>query len=186
MTDFFTSDLHFTHTNCIRFCNRPYTDASHMDDSIINNINSKVTDNDRLFILGDFAFCDEASMGKLIERINGQKFLVYGNHDVRIKGDRDLQKKFIKCIDYLEVNVKDEEHPHGKQFMVLSHYPMMSWNRGHRGSFHLHGHSHGTMKYPFDAKILDVGIDCHDYMPLSYEEIKVIMATKGNDVIDGH
>lgn len=39
---FFTSDTHFNHTNIIRFCNRPFKDVTHMNETIIANWNSVV------------------------------------------------------------------------------------------------------------------------------------------------
>ena len=51
---FFTSDTHFNHTNIIRFCNRPFKDVTHMNETIIANWNSVVGPDDIIFHLGDF------------------------------------------------------------------------------------------------------------------------------------
>jgi len=37
------------------------------------------------------------------------------------------------------------------------HFPIACWNQQGRGSYHIHGHSHGS--YKGNGKILDVGID---------------------------
>jgi calcineurin-like phosphoesterase family protein len=50
----------------------------------------------------------------------------------------------------------------------------------------LHGHSHGTLTYPFPAKMLDVGVDSHGFTPISYEEIKKHMSNIVTKPVDHH
>lgn len=52
---FFTSDTHFGHANIINLCKRPFRDVNHMNDMLVENWNSVVTDDDTVFYLGDFA-----------------------------------------------------------------------------------------------------------------------------------
>lgn len=52
----------------------------------------------------------------------------------------------------------------------MCHYPIASWNGKYHNSFHLHGHTHGTLQQ--EGKSLDVGIDNReDFMPWTWEEI---------------
>lgn len=53
---FFTSDTHFWHENIIKFCNRPFSSVEEMNDTIIENWNKVVGENDIVFHLGDFVF----------------------------------------------------------------------------------------------------------------------------------
>lgn len=41
---FFTSDTHFGHANIINLCNRPFKDVNHMNDMLVENWNSVVSD----------------------------------------------------------------------------------------------------------------------------------------------
>ena len=50
---FFSSDPHFGHNNILRFCHRPFQDMKQMCESLINNWNSVVSNEDICFILGD-------------------------------------------------------------------------------------------------------------------------------------
>ena len=47
--------------------------------------------------------------------------------------------------------------------MVLCHYPLHVWQNHHRGTWHLHGHTHGKLNDPvfYQRKVMDVGIDTH-------------------------
>ena len=68
-----------------------------------------------------------------------------------------------------------------EQHIVLCHYPLAKWNKSHHGSWNLHGHCHGDMNdFEKDqcALRLDVGTDCFNYTPISYEQVKAIMKQK--------
>ena len=39
----------------------------------------------------------------------------------------------------------------------MMHFPIACWNQQGRGSYHIHGHSHGS--YKANGKTLDVGLD---------------------------
>ncbi len=53
---YFTSDLHFGHENIIRFSNRPFSSAEEMNRTLIDNWDSRVTDRDDIYILGDMFY----------------------------------------------------------------------------------------------------------------------------------
>lgn len=53
---FFTSDLHFGHSNIVRMCDRPFATIEEMDEQLIRNWNRKVHKCDTVYILGDFIF----------------------------------------------------------------------------------------------------------------------------------
>ena len=56
MTTWFTADTHFGHENIIKHCDRPFQSANHMDAVLIENLWAKVGPQDKLWIVGDFAF----------------------------------------------------------------------------------------------------------------------------------
>lgn len=51
---YYISDLHFDHTNVIKFDNRPFKDVEEMNNTLINNWNSVVKKSDIVYVLGDF------------------------------------------------------------------------------------------------------------------------------------
>ena len=186
MTIFFTSDTHFGHANIIKFCSRPFKDASHMNQMLINNWNSVVKAEDTVYHLGDFGFAHPRVIEGIIRQLNGTKFLIFGNHDKTIKANRDLQELFGWCKDYHELYVPDLRVKGGRQLAVLHHYAGLVWNKSHYGSWMLHGHSHGTLKYPYVGRIMDVGVDPLAYHPISYEQVRTKLLTLKPVSVDHH
>lgn len=187
MKYYFTSDTHYGHKNIIRYSNRPFNDVPEMDTKMIENWNSVVKPEDTVFHLGDFAFAEEDRIDWIVSQLNGQKFLIYGNHDKAIKKSKKIQSRFGWCKDYYELYVEDAEVSGGKQLIVLCHYAMVVWNKSHRGSWMLHGHSHGNLKYPFIGRIMDAGVDPQGYFPISYDQVKAKMhAIKNVSNLDHH
>ena len=80
---FVTSDTHFNHTNIIRFCNRPFKNVAHMNETIISNWNRVVGPEDTVFHLGDFCLGGSAEWINVLNRLNGKKYLISGNHDIK-------------------------------------------------------------------------------------------------------
>ena len=50
---FFTSDLHFGHTNVITLDKRPFSSVEEMDEELIKRWNKKVGKGDLVYVLGD-------------------------------------------------------------------------------------------------------------------------------------
>jgi calcineurin-like phosphoesterase family protein len=180
----FTSDLHLNHKNIIKYCNRPFISTQEMNEKLIENWNSVVKPDDHVFNLGDFCFGEVKQWQEFRNQLNGKITLIKGNHDKLQNGQ--IQSLFDGVYDYLKISVKDEDTKDGWQKIILCHYALRTWEGFHRKSFSLYGHSHGTL--PDDPNLLsiDVGVDCHEYKPISYNEVKEIMKKKNFVPIDHH
>ena len=131
---YYIADMHFGHTNVLRFDNRPFSDTAQMDDTLIQNWNERVADDDTIYILGDAFWKNEENSIQIMERLQGQKHLIQGNHD-RVKGK--LRFYWESITQYAEVN--DEN-----RLVILSHYPMLFYKNQHHGATMLYGHVHDT------------------------------------------
>ena len=162
---FFTSDTHFGHKSIIGHCSRPFTDVNHMNDTLVANWNGVVGKRDVVFHLGDVALrLQPDDCRNILTQLNGTKYLVPGNHDRR---NLSVLGEHFALADQLQEVVIDGE------LVVLCHFPLESWNRGHHGVLHLHGHSHGSMTRRKGR--MDVGVDATDYKPLEWGVIKAIL-----------
>lgn len=167
MKTFVTADIHFSHSNILKFCpeTRPYTDADHMNEEIIKGWNADVGHGDLTYILGDVAFCNANKAVTYLNRLNGRKILISGNHDVKLLKDN----KFRECFN--EIHVYHEMTWKG-HMVCMFHYPIFkAWNRAHYGSVHLHGHLHGGVSGLEDYRARDVGIDAIGSMVVSMDDI---------------
>lgn len=151
---YITSDLHFHHKNIVKFTNRGVdTTQDEHDEWLINLWNSQVNKGDVVWHLGDFSFSKKLNeIENILRRLNGQKHFIMGNHCdekimLRLLGDNYIQS----LQDYKEIKILGTK-------TCLFHFPIMSWNSQGRGSWHLHGHSHGSLKTS-KGKMLDVGLD---------------------------
>ena len=179
MSVFFTGDTHFHHQNIIKYCNRPYKYVDEMNESLIKIWNETVGDNDDVYHVGDFAFCGPDVAERIACRLKGRKHLIIGNHDHK-RILKKLEPHFVWIKDVYMLKVQDQSPLFGKknQQIWLSHYAHKVWPQGHYGVWNLFGHSHGGLKDDPTTLSLDVGVDVHNYRPVSYDEIKCIMKNK--------
>jgi calcineurin-like phosphoesterase family protein len=171
----FTSDLHFDHDNCIKFCDRPTTPDEH-NQWIINRLNSYIKPEDEVYCLGDVSFGNFNTTLECINKLNGKWTFIGGNHD-----NHERFLNIIKKTNHLYygipggrviLNKKIQYHSQAKaKFFVLTHFPIESWeNRGH-GSIHCHGHVHNSIaEAPKVKNRFNVCFDL-DFRPFHISEI---------------
>lgn len=183
---YFTSDCHFMHKNIIKYTNRPFDSVDEMNETLINNWNDVVGEDDLIFCLGDFALGKEVDCRSILQRLNGNKVLIKGNHEKTVL-NKTYNINFFNggIYERLEIRVKDKEVSNGVQDLVLSHYPMLVWNKSHRNSIQLFGHVHGGFdnKQLLSPNQMDVGVDSHNFRPISYKMIKDVIAK--NNLVSG-
>lgn len=170
MTIFFTADTHFGHANIIRYCDRPFESKEEHDRVLIENWNSVVKPRDVVYHLGDVGFDGPDQLHKTLQKLNGQIFLLRGNHDgPATREPASSRFGFIKDTHLIRVPVNGN-----KQKIFLSHYPHRTWPMAHHGSWHLFGHTHNRLG-PHGLS-LDVGVDAQDFLPISLEALAVKMS----------
>lgn len=177
---------HFSHTNIIKYCNRPFASVTEHDDALIRNWNAAVAPSATIYHLGDFCFGDEKIIAGFLRRLNGRIKFIWGNHDKELKRfarhidqHSDLKQRIEFLGDYHDLKIDGER-------IVLTHYAFRVWNKSHNGSFHLYGHSHGSLADDPHARSLDAGVDCHNYAPISLQRVRELMAAKLWQPIDHH
>ena len=174
---FFTADTHFDHRGLLRVRTQ-FESVEAMNEHMIEKWNSVVTSGDRVYHLGDFALGRPETAAEIGKRLNGQIYLILGNHD-KVAEHKLVRDRFVWLKDYFYLKV-------GEQSIALSHYAFRVWRNSHHGSWHLHGHSHGSLEDLPSARSFDVGVDCWDFTPITFEQVTEKMATKTWKPIDHH
>jgi calcineurin-like phosphoesterase family protein len=178
MKTYITSDLHFGHTNILKYNpdTRVYKDVATMNAKMIREWNETVGQDDLVYILGDVAFCNERDAVAIMQQLAGRKILVKGNHDSKLVQD----SKFVACFesihDYLTVNYSSARV--GKCRVALFHYPVLEWDQCHRGAVHFHGHVHGKPTGMERYRVRDVGMDATGRVVSSMDDM-ILDALKG-------
>ena len=174
-TVWFTADHHFGHANIVLHCTRPFGSVAEMNATMADRWNSVVGPQNVVYHLGDIFWMPSGEAQALRRRLNGRICLVRGNHDLTADSIRTC---FEWVNDYYELKVEDDDAAGGKQLIVLCHYAMRVWNHSNYGSWHLFGHSHGTLPEIPGGLAIDVGVDCHDFTPIPYAHVKAIMQAR--------
>lgn len=168
MRKFIISDTHFNHTNIIKYCNRPYKDVKSMNDDIINNWNSIISNDDIVYHLGDFFLGSKYDLENIVSKLNGKIYLIRGNHD------RLTVKSYEECGIIVLKNapiVLDDYN------VLLSHKPLPdSMIKG--GFINIHGHIHKKkLEDIYDNNLYDknkhinVSCDVLDFKPIPLDNL---------------
>jgi calcineurin-like phosphoesterase family protein len=179
MNNWFSSDPHYHHKNILKFTGRPYETVEDMNEAFIEWNNRNVKDTDFVWNLGDFSFGNTEKTIEVLSRLKGQQHLILGNHDNAIFNER---KKYLDQGLFKSIQHYRELRFDNKVKIVMSHYPMRSWNGSNRGAFQLFGHVHGKMA-PL-GKSVDVGVDSqwitgkYEGRPFHLDEIITFMDSK--------
>lgn len=170
------SDHHFDHKNIINhtrsmFLSRDIdSSVTDMNNYIITNHNSVVSNDDIVLILGDYSF--KTGIERLTEitsKLNGHKFLILGNHDNLERPDTYLKAGFEDVFlspirfngDYYShypLNSK-EDQPNTLLYKYLSE----EFQRNESG-INFHGHQHELVNNGNSEK--NVSCELLDYKPL--------------------
>ena len=188
-TTFLVSDTHFGHEKtCTVFKRedgsplRPFSCAEEMDEEMIKRWNERVRPNDKVYHLGDVVI--NRKYLHVLGRLNGDKVLIRGNHDI------------FKLEDYTTY-FRDVRGYDVKNGMILSHIPVHVESLGRFG-VNIHGHLHanrvkkirgvdvktGEMLYSteIDPRYHNVCVEMTDFAPISLEEVYERIRNEGGTV----
>lgn len=75
----FTSDIHFSHQNILKYCDRPWATIEEMNIGIIERFNALIKPEDEVYCFGDFSLSWQGA--EIVKQLNGTWHLFPGNHD---------------------------------------------------------------------------------------------------------
>lgn len=167
-----TSDTHFFHPLMARL--RGFDSVEEHDKAVIAMWNSQVKPGDHVYHLGDFALCPAGKTKDYTNKLNGNIYLIRGNHD-SFGNSANRSRGFSWIKDYHEVVVEGQRY-------VFSHYPFLSWHWARRGTIMAHGHCHNALSHleeergrTFDACFrIDKGLFSHEEIIETMSKRKVV------------
>lgn len=185
---FFTSDTHYNHSNICSATTtwkdaedvtRKFDSLEQMNDTIINNINAVVGENDILFHTGDWSFGGFEQIKKFRSRLICKNIhLILGNHDHHIENNKEGIRSLFSSVSHFipHLLIKRESHigiGGIERFgFCLFHYPIASWINMNKGIIQLHGHVHLPKHHRLgQGRSLDVGVDGNDMKPYSLDDV---------------
>jgi calcineurin-like phosphoesterase family protein len=151
----------------MKFCPKTrghFKDVAHMNAEMVRMWNERVQPGDLVYILGDVTFMSAGDTARILQRLNGDKILVEGNHDVKALKDHSFRSCFKEIHKYLEVNYNGTK-------IIMFHYPIAEWNQIHRGAVHFHGHLHSTPSGLEKLRARNAGWDCTGNIVTSIEDL---------------
>jgi calcineurin-like phosphoesterase family protein len=149
-----------------------------MDLAIINNWNAKVSNDDTIYCLGDFALKSRVKF--YADRLNGNKILILGNHD----RESQCAGHFKEIHTSLELSI-------GGKNVLLSHYPyvdaydlqydhkfrdrmLVPAVKDRQWLLHGHQHNHGP-KINLEKRMINLGVEHWGFSPVPEIEIERII-----------
>lgn len=163
---FLIGDHHFYHNNIINYIRTEFSDVSEMNEYIIKKHNEIVNQDDIVIFLGDFSF-KKAEIKQLLNKMNGHKYLILGNHDFE-KIMKQYGELGFEGVFNNPIKIKDN---------YLSHEPLID---GEKDNYHFslvvnefkkqinninyHGHIHEKDYYISD-RFKNMAADIIDYKP---------------------
>jgi calcineurin-like phosphoesterase family protein len=185
---FFTSDTHWGHAGICQFTNydgspvRPWDDVEEMNEEMIKRWNETVGPKDKIYHLGDVVI--NRRFLPILDRLNGDKVLIKGNHDI------------FPLKDYVKY-FRDIRAYHVMNGMILSHIPVHKESIARFGT-NIHGHTHGNRvmkivgaytdgtlirsKDEIDPDYFCVCVEQTDYRPISFEDVLQRIEEQGGQV----
>jgi calcineurin-like phosphoesterase family protein len=171
------SDTHFGHEKtCTVFKRadgsplRPFASVEEMDETMVQRWNERVKPTDKVYHLGDVVINRKCL--KLLHRLNGDKVLIKGNHDIFKMGDYTPYFREIRAY-------------HVMNGLILSHVPVHPESLARFGC-NIHGHLHanrvmkprgvdvktGEILYSdeIDPRYFNVSVEQIDFAPILFED----------------
>lgn len=182
---YYISDTHFRDQAIFDKCKRPFNSLAEMEETIINNWNKKVNDEDTVFVLGDLVKDNDLSAIQIFKKLKGHKHLIVGNHDHQMLESIKNSGLFesVKFIDLIYDNERK---------VCICHYPLMDWMEFNRKGFLVYGHIHNkTAEHGNAYKMIkefyanlpayNCGVDVCKFEPRTLDELIQLKEVNKNE-----
>ena len=159
---YYIADTHFCYEPVVE--SRGFASVAEMDETLIANWNSVVSEEDTVYFVGDIGYNGGFVPCGILERLRGHKHLIRGNHDTCYEDAQLLYHYFESVTDFWELD-------DGGTHILLSHYPMLYNKHGYM----IHGHLHNGGQF-FEIlknlpEVLNAGVDVNGLKPVTLAQL---------------
>lgn len=186
--NWYTADLHLYDQSMLTFermndANIPAFDSvEERFDCIRGRWNERVAADDDVYVVGDVSLSGRQDTIDALSELNGKKHIVLGNHD----GGWMHSLARSNAGNVIDVASGIKRIRDGGKDVVLCHYPIVAWEKQHKGSYLVYGHLHHTHEDALfmdggrafakacgmtEFRALNCGIMVCDYAPMSLSEL---------------
>ncbi len=164
---YFIGDAHFDHRNIIKYCDRGFSGVTEMNQTIMNNWNSTVGDDETVYYLGDWAFgWGHKPARHWKNQLRGTIVSIRGSHDREQTGMEfhDFRELHVGKHDFLLIHNPD---PRGRHQTQEQKHKLENW---HGWIIHGHVHNNKMDKHPFingENRTINVSAEVVKYRPVS-------------------
>lgn len=172
------SDPHFFHNNIIRYCDRPFVDAAHQREEMVRRYNEIVNPDDHVLYLGDLFLPSGREGHEFMNRLNGRKSIVTGNHDRGLTNNR-LQGLGFELIEHRFFYTELDEIR-----VCCCHFPYVGFSSDNRYNDRrppieddvvlIHGHVHAKQRTTW-MNTVHAGVDAWDFKPASIDDVSELV-----------
>ena len=177
---FLTSDTHFGHVGVTKFLRedgtklRPWDSVEEMDEAMVKLWNDTIRPTDKVYHLGDVVINRKAL--SILRRLNGDKVLIKGNHDI------------FRLEDYTQ-HFRDIRGSHVMNGLILTHIPLHP-DQLYRFGANIHGHLHSNrvmfddpaMGSIIDPRYYSVCVEQTEFRPILFEDVLTKIQEQGGAV----
>lgn len=167
-----TSDTHFCHDREFIYKPRGFSSVEESNEEIIQRWNSVIGPSDLVYHLGDVMLNDNKKGIECLERLNGQIYVIRGNHDTNNRLNLYTEAKNVfDAGDCARILIHDGYH------FYVSHYPTLTSNMDNgapikKHMINLYGHTHQKTNFYQDQPFMyHVGLDSHNCYPVEINDI---------------
>lgn len=197
---FFATDWHDLHDKDFVWGARGFSNVQEHSQSLKSWIDKNLVEGSILIYQGDLCLnAPENYVDNFFNNVKSKVFFIMGNHDQRV--ERWLKNK----LESGEIEYENHVTPVWKnkvwffgsfqaflfdsaknrvknKLCINSHFPLQEWDKMNHGSWHVHGHVHGSLQkshnYDFRCKIVDASFDVQGDWGIDFEKLKEIMDSK--------
>lgn len=163
MKIFATGNQQFGRKGAIKKFNREFSSVADMNDAMINAWNSVVSDNDHVYVLGNFAW-DPITSDEVLGKLNGYIHLVKGEYDTATESIADLHETYLNVCE-ADIIIDNERN------MCLSYWPLGEWPKKSKGYKMVTSFIGNKWKSNHKENIINVNCDRWSFKPVELDNV---------------